>query len=98
MNTAPRYYRYTKHAACHWLVNFNLKLTTLVDPQRAWRILASEKHSTVWDSLETLFECNLLAFGAQAQECFDLAFLGGQVLLPGKFIRTYYAQHYSKEP
>lgn len=44
---APRYWKYTKHAACHWLVNFNLKLAMLVEPQRRWRIVTSVDHSTV---------------------------------------------------
>ena len=30
----PRYWRYTQTGACHWLVNFNLKLATLVEPQQ----------------------------------------------------------------
>ena len=38
-----------KHAACHWLVNFALELAQLVEPDRKWRIITSDKHSTVWD-------------------------------------------------
>jgi hypothetical protein len=30
----PRYWRYVKHAACHWLVNFNLRLAQLAEPAR----------------------------------------------------------------
>ncbi len=48
----PRYWRYTQTGACHWLVNFNLKLATLVEPQQRWRIVTSAKHSTVWDGAE----------------------------------------------
>jgi hypothetical protein len=94
---APRYWKYTKHAACHWLVNFNLKLATLVEPKRSWRIVTSDKHSTVWDGLETLFEFNFLAFGIPAQECFDLAFQDGTVLPTGKFRRTYSVPHFTAE-
>jgi len=46
---APRYWRYTQAGSCHWLVNFNLKLATLVEPQQHWRIVTSPEHSTVWD-------------------------------------------------
>lgn len=84
----PRYWRYVKHGACHWLVNFNLKLAMLVEPGRPWRIVTSDKHSTVWDGTHTLFEFNFLAFDIPPQECFDLAFEDGKVLSPGKLRRT----------
>jgi hypothetical protein len=90
----PKYWRYTKHAACHWLVNFNLRLASLVDP-RPWRIITSPGHSTVWDGAETLFEFNLLAFGVPAPECFTLAYR--HELPPGRYIRTHWAEHYTKE-
>jgi hypothetical protein len=50
----PRFWAYTFHRACHWLVNFNLELAMRVEPSRTWRILTSDKHSTVWDGKETL--------------------------------------------
>jgi hypothetical protein len=93
----PRYWRYTQTGACHWLVNFNLKLATLVEPQQRWRIVTSAKHSTVWDGAEMLFEFNFLAFGVPADECFKRAFEGGTVRPPGKFRRTYTTPHYSVE-
>ena len=93
---APRYWKYTQYAACHWLVNFNSKLATLVEPQTPWMIITSDKHSTVWDGLETLFEFNFLAYGVPAQECFDLASQGGTVLPPGKFRRTGYPLHFTE--
>jgi hypothetical protein len=34
----PAYWRYVKHGACHWLVNFNLRLAQLVAPRKQWRI------------------------------------------------------------
>lgn len=84
----PRYCRYVMYGACHWLVNFNLKLAMLVEPGRAWRIVTSDKHSTVWDGAHTLFEFNFLAFDIPPQECFDLAFENGKVLPPGRLRRT----------
>jgi len=45
----PRYWKYVKHAACHWLVNFAYTLAELAEPQMPWRIITSDKHSTVWD-------------------------------------------------
>jgi hypothetical protein len=52
----PAFWSYVKHSACHWLVNFSLRLATLVRPKKQWRIITSEGHSTVWDGHETLFD------------------------------------------
>jgi len=52
----PAFWQYVKHAACHWLVNCTLRLATLVKPNQPWRIITSEKHSTVWDGGCTLFD------------------------------------------
>jgi hypothetical protein len=30
----PAFWRYVKHAACHWLVNFSLRLAILVEPEK----------------------------------------------------------------
>lgn len=90
----PRYWRYVKHSACHWLVNFNLRLAEAVEPDRPWRIVTSEKHSTVWDGDTTLFEFNFLAFGIPAKRCFALA--DGKRLSPGKELRVYMADHLSE--
>jgi hypothetical protein len=89
----PPFWNYTKHAACHWLVNFTLRLAMLVMPERRWRIITSEKHSTVWDGEETLFDFNFQAFGIDANECFEMAF--EKELAPGKYRRVYFAEHYS---
>jgi hypothetical protein len=59
----PRYWRYVKHAACHWIVNFTLHLAMLAEPQRTWRIVTSARHSTVWDGKRTLFDFNFQALG-----------------------------------
>lgn len=45
----PAFWQYTKHAACHWIVNFTLELAKLSLPERKWRIISSQDHSTVWD-------------------------------------------------
>jgi hypothetical protein len=89
----PAFWQYVKHSACHWLVNFNLHLAMLVQPKEPWRIITSEDHSTVWDGDETLFDFNFQAFGIDPDECFDLAF--EKELKPGKFIRVYFAEHYT---
>src|SRR4051812_19826762 len=43
----PHYWRCVKHGACHWLVNFNLRLAMLAQPRRPRRIITSPLHSSV---------------------------------------------------
>jgi hypothetical protein len=54
----PPWWRYVKDLACHYLINFNLRLAMLVEPQRSWRILTSQIHSTVWDGDKNIFDLN----------------------------------------
>lgn len=89
----PRYWNYVCHSACHWLVNFSLRLAEQVDPVRSWQIVTSQKHSTVWDGEETLFDFNFQAMEIDADECFLLARYGkgrdkGRVLRVGKEYTT----------
>jgi hypothetical protein len=70
----PRYFRYVSQGACHWLVNFNLMSAMLSEPEKNWRIVTSNAHSTVWDGGQTLFDLNGLALcKGGAPECFRLA-------------------------
>jgi hypothetical protein len=91
----PAFWRYTKHAACHWLVNFNLRLAMLVMPDKPWRIITSAQHSTVWDGGDLIFEFSFQAFGVDPNECFRIA--SEKELLPGKYLRVYLAEHYTVE-
>jgi hypothetical protein len=87
----PRYWAYVKQAACHWLVNFNLRLAELAEPRRSWRILTSDRHSTVWDGDRTLFDLNYSAFRIPPQECFEAAHV--RELPVGKYRRCGLAEH-----
>lgn len=89
----PAFWQYVKHSACHWLVNFNLELAQASLPKRAWRIVTSPKHSTVWDGDDTLFDLNFLAMGVSIEECWQLAHK--RVLKPGNHITVHFAEHYS---
>jgi hypothetical protein len=80
------YMKYVKHSACHWLVNFALRLAVLVEPNREWRIITSDEHSTVWDGRDTLFEFNWQAFGIPAEECFRSTY--DEELRPGEYMET----------
>ena len=89
----PAFWQYVKHSACHWLVNFNLRLAMLVQPKKPWRIISSEDHSTVWDGDDTLFDFNFQAFGIDPNECFDCAF--EDELRPAEHLPVYRAEHFS---
>lgn len=91
----PAYWRYVKHAACHWLVNFALRLAMLVEPDRPWRIITTPKHSTVWDGDRLLLDLNFQAMGVSPRECFLLGY--GRELAPGAILQVSYADHYSRD-
>jgi hypothetical protein len=91
----PAFWAYTKHAACHWLTNFSLRLAQLVEPKRQWRIITSQKHSTVWDGDSFLFDFNFQALGISPQECFETAY--EKELQVGKRLRVYLAEHYTRD-
>jgi hypothetical protein len=89
----PAFWQYVKHATCHWLVNFTLRLAILVQPKKPWRIITSQKRSTLWDGEDTLFDFNFQAFGIDPNECVELAY--EEELKPGKYLRVYFAEHHS---
>jgi hypothetical protein len=91
----PRYWAYVKHAACHYLVNFNLRLAILAEPKRPWRIITSPEHSSVWDGHTTLFDMNFSAFDIPPSVCFEVAY--DRELRPGEYRRTGWAQHWREE-
>src|SRR5215469_1020441 len=90
----PAYWQYVKHGACHWLVNFWLVTAQRTLPNRPWRIITSDKHSTVWDGEELLFDFNFQAFGIDPDECFASA--NEEELPIGEHRKTYMADHWRK--
>lgn len=91
----PEYFKYVKHAACHWLVNFNLHVISKAEPKKKWVIVASGKHSTVWDGEDTLYDLNFLALGVDPNEAFELA-SEGEIFDIGDTLDVGYAEHYLK--
>lgn len=91
----PRFWAYASHGKCHWLVNFNLELAKRVMPDRPWRIRTSQKHSTVWDGGDLLFDINFLALGVPPDECFKLA--SGRSLKIGRRKETHTVPHWETE-
>ncbi len=91
----PAFWDYAKHAACHWLVNFNLELARRAEPKRQWRILTSPLHSTVWDGKSLLFDFNFSAMGIAPKECFKLA--NKEELKIGEHLVLHFAEHWRSE-
>ncbi len=87
----PAYHKLVKHGACHWLVNTGLMLAQRAVPQRTWRIVTSDAHSTVWDCKQTLFDFNFTALGVDPDDCWDMAITDGYVLDPGELLETFIA-------
>jgi hypothetical protein len=86
------YHDYVRAGACHWLVNFNVRLAAIAMPSGAWRIITSGDHSTVWDGDRTIFDLNYFALGIGAADCFQRA--GCRELKQGTYLKTYLAPDY----
>jgi hypothetical protein len=84
-----RYRWYTRHDACHWLVNFALRLATLSVPSQTWRIITSDVHSTVWNGRNCLFDFNWFFIGESAGDCFESAH--DEELAPGEYLDVGFA-------
>jgi hypothetical protein len=93
----PAFWRYVKHGACHWLVNAALRLAMLTDPNRQWRVVTSDKHSTVWDGDDTLFDLQFSALGVGPEECWKLARRSGEILPPGMYRPTFRLEYWKTE-
>lgn len=93
----PEYFKYVKHSACHWLVNFNLRLVQLVEPSKNWRIITSQEHSTVFDGNDTLFDFNFMALGISPEEAFKIANKENIQLEINRFMKVYMAKPFWEE-
>ena len=76
-------------------MNFNLRLATLAEPKHPWRILTSDRHSTVWDGRPDPLRVQLPGPGHQPGGCFELA--NEEELPVGKLLKVYYARHYTED-
>jgi hypothetical protein len=65
----PGYFRFVCAGACHWLCSLNLLVAVKAEPSRPWRIVTSQKHSTVWDGDTTLWDLNFAALGIDPDLC-----------------------------
>lgn len=70
---APAFWDYACHSACHWTANLSLFVAMQAEPDRAWRLVTSNSHTTVWDGQTTLWDTNFAALGVPADEAWELA-------------------------
>lgn len=87
----PAYFDFVCHSACHWLVDMCLFVAKAAHPEVPWRIVSSNKHSTVWNGDKenpVLFDANFLALDVAPKVAWQLA-IKGRVLKPGKVLRTW---------
>lgn len=84
---APDYWRYAFPGACHWVVNGYLRLISLAEPERPWRIISSQRDSTVWDGDKTIFDITYYVFEQPAQDAFRFSFL--HELMPDEYLCCY---------
>lgn len=85
----PEYWKFVKHGACHWIVNFTLQVAMLCEPKKEWRIITTQKHSTVWDGRDTLFDFNFSALGIDPNDAFKMAYTNGAELKIGEKMKTH---------
>lgn len=87
----PAYWDYACHSACHWVVDLALFVAQERCPSEHWRIITSQKHSTVWNGnvkKPLLFDINFSAIGVDASEALSLA-AKGRELKVGKYLKAY---------
>lgn len=89
----PEFWDYACHSACHWVVDMCLYVAISYAPHLQWRIISSDKHSTVWNgSLDwpVLFDVNFLALGVAPDEAWNLAHSKGtKTLKPHHWMKWY---------
>ncbi len=87
----PAYWDYACHSACHWVADLALFVAQSKLPSEDWRIVTSQKHSTVWNGdceNPLLFDINFSAIGVDASEALKLA-AKGRELKVGKYLKPY---------
>ena len=64
----PSFDEWICHGACHWIANINAEVAMKAFPNKEWRVINSEFHSTVWDGKETIYDTNFLGLGIPIKE------------------------------
>lgn len=87
----PAYWEYVCMRACHWIVDLSLFVARCGFASEDWRIVSSQKHSTVWNGnydVPLLFDLNFLAIGTTASDALKLASTGRELKV-GQYLKAY---------
>jgi hypothetical protein len=57
--------------------------------------ISGDKHSTVWNGGDLIFDFNFQALGISPSECFEDAFEGEQLAV-GEYLKCYMAEHWKR--
>jgi hypothetical protein len=84
----PAWHTYVCHGACHFIVNTLLYVASTAMPTRAWRIVTSDAHSTLWDGQYTLFDLNFVTIKVPVETCIKVTFEhpSCQILQVGQYL------------
>lgn len=88
---ARKWWDYACGYACHWIADLALFVARAKFPKENWRIVTSQKHSTVWNGNcenPLLFDINFSALGVEASEALALA-AKGRELKAGIYLKGY---------
>ena len=66
-----KYFNWVLHRACHWMAPINLEVIVKALPDREWRLVYSDFHSTVFDGKRTVYDLNYKAWGVPITELRD---------------------------
>jgi len=70
----PAFWDFACHSACHWVNAWAMAcICSEMYTEGRWRIVKSDKHTTIWDGDKTLFDINFLALGISPEETWELA-------------------------
>jgi hypothetical protein len=87
----PAFWDYARHSACHWVADLALFVAKKVHPEVPWRLLYSQKHTTVPNGSvqdPVLFDINFQAMGVTASQALEIASKGRE-FKPGVYLKPY---------
>lgn len=66
-----KYFNWVLHRACHYMAPVNLEVIAEAFPNKEWRLVNSDFHSTVWDGERTVYDLNYKALGVPIADLRD---------------------------
>ncbi len=69
----PDFWKYVCHGACHWTGPINIMAAMKAEPKKSWKLITSDRHTTVWDGEHTLFDPSYLAMRIPVADAWEYA-------------------------